>query len=322
MCSTSIWPRKIFSGAAKVFAAGALTGVAATTFGLISARQFSVRYETLPVLPSGHQPLRILHLGDMHLVAGDRGKKEFVRSLVGLEPDLVINTGDNPGGLDAIDDVTEALAPLLDIPGVFVPGSNDYYGPRSANPLRYLRAPTTLGTSDEQHKTIDVRTMFSNFTKRGQWHYLGNRSLRLTIRDDVTFDFAGTHDAHMHADAWPGFVTDVRETVHPAVLKIAVTHAPYRRVLDAAIADGADIVFAGHTHGGQVALPAYGAIVSNCDVPTGLASGLFPWRAAGQSGLVNITAGVGTSPTVPLRTFCRPEAVVVDLVANDPQDQP
>lgn len=316
MFSTSVWPRRILSGAAKVFAAGALTGVGATTFGLISARQFSVRHETVAVLPSGHQPLRILHLGDMHLVAGDRGKAEFVRGLVELEPDLIINTGDNPGGLDAIDAVAAALAPLLDIPGVFVPGSNDYYGPRSANPLRYLKAPTTLETSQEQHKTIDVRAMFSNFTKNGQWHYLGNRCLRLSPRDDVTFDFAGTHDAHMHADAWPGFGTNEDETPTTTDLKIAVTHAPYRRVLDAAIADGADLVFAGHTHGGQVALPAYGAIVSNCDVPTGLASGLFPWRAAGQTGLVNITAGVGTSPTVPLRTFCTPEAVVIDLVAN------
>ena len=317
MLSTPVWPRRMLSGAAKVFAAGALTGVAATTFGLISARRFSVRYETLALLPTGQQPLRILHLGDMHLVAGDRGKAEFVRSLVELEPDFVINTGDNPGGLDAIDDVAVALAPLLDIPGVFVPGSNDYFGPRSANPLRYLRAPTTLESSEEQHKIIDVRAMFANFTQPGQWRHLGNRSLRLPVRDDLTFDFAGTHDAHMRADAWPGFVTDEDETGTTENLKIAVTHAPYRRVLDAAIADGADIVFAGHTHGGQVALPAYGAIVSNCDIPTGRASGLFAWRAAGQTGRVNITAGVGTSPTVPLRTFCTPEAVVIDLVAND-----
>ena len=125
----------------------------------------------------------------------------------------------------------------------------------------------------------------------------------------------------MHADGG-GFgrvqpESDQATTGQPTELKLAVTHAPYRRVLDAATADGADVVFAGHTHGGQVALPAYGAIVSNCDLPTGLASGMTTWRAAGRISHVHITAGIGASPTVPLRTFCPPEAVVLDLVAAE-----
>src|SRR5699024_4750905 len=124
---------------------------------------------------------------------------------------------------------------------------------------------------------------------------------------------AGTHDAHMQTDDWPGFPSAQEQPL----LKIAVTHAPYRRVLDAAVADGADLVFAGHTHGGQVALPAYGAIVSNCELPTGVASGSSPWRTAGRTALVNVTAGIGASPAVPLRTFCPPEAVVIDLVPAD-----
>lgn len=312
MSATSSWPRRMFSGAAKLFAAGTLIAAAATAFGAVSARQFQVRYQTVPLLPVGHQPFRVLHVGDMHLVHRDRGKIDFVRELAATQPDLVINTGDNPGGVNAIDDVLEALTPLLKITGVFVPGSNDFYGPRPANPLRYLRAPTTIESPDELRDTIDVSTMFGAFSAAG-WHRLGNRALTLKVRDDLTINFAGTHDAHMQADAWPGF-TDTRPA---AEVNIAVTHAPYRRVLDAAVADGADLIFAGHTHGGQVALPRYGAIVANCDLPTGLASGLFSWRSAGSTGLVNVTSGVGTSPTVPLRTFCPPEAVVVDLVASD-----
>src|SRR5699024_12244913 len=96
---------------------------------------------------------------------------------------------------------------------------------------------------------------------------------------------------------------------------MACTHAPYRRVLDAAIADGADLVFAGHTHGGQVALPHYGAIVTNCDLPTGLAAALFDWRAGGNSGPVNVAGGTSTSPTMPRRAFCPREALAVDPVA-------
>lgn len=313
MPETSGWPRRIASGAAKLFAAATLAGTAATAFGVISARQFGVRYESLPLLPAGHAPLRILQVSDMHLVAGDQGKIDFIQGLAGLEPDLVINTGDNPGGTNAVDDVIKALTPLLEIPGVFVPGSNDFYGPRPANPLRYFRAPSEFHEDPEILQPINVGTMFGAFTESGKWHRVGNKSLTLTVRQDVTINFAGTHDAHMQADAWPGFA-DADPT---AQLHIAITHAPYRRVLDAAIADGADLVFAGHTHGGQVALPRYGAIVSNCDLPTGLAASLFRWRSHGKTGLVNVTAGVGTSPKVPLRTFCPPEAVVIDLVAQD-----
>src|SRR5699024_9430632 len=188
--------------------------------------------------------------------------------------------------LDAVDDVIDAVEPLLEIPGVFVPGSNDFYGPRPANPLRYLRAPSDIESIKELRPTIDVKTIFRAFTEYGQWHRAGNRSLVLSARQDRTLQFAGTLDAHMQSDAWPGF----GESASAAHWRASVTDAPCPRVLDAAIAAGADLVFAAHTHGGQVALPRYGAIVTNCDLPTGLAAALFAWRAGGNTGTVNVTA--------------------------------
>lgn len=315
MSNAAVWPRRIVSGAAKFFTTATVAAAAATTFGVLSARQFGLRYETLALLPPDHAPVRILHISDLHLIAGDTRKIEFVRNLADVAPDVVVNTGDNPGGSDAVDDVLKALAPLLHTPGVFVTGSNDMYGPKRANPLRYLRGPSKFqhAASTDSHgdvSHIDVKKMFDGFATSGQWHRLDNRSVRLHVRDDIAIDFAGTGDAHMHKDVWPGFTTANATTL----LRVAVTHAPYRRVLDQAIDDGAQLVLAGHTHGGQVALPDYGAIVSNCDLPTGLAAGLFRWRAHGKTGLVNVSAGIGASPTVPLRTFCRPEAVVLDLV--------
>lgn len=316
MSDTLSWPRRIVSGAAKLFGTAALGAAAATAFGAISARRFGVRYEALPILPAGHAPFRILHIGDMHLVAGDHGKVDFVRRLAAVEPDFVVNTGDNPGGTNAVDDVIEALTPLLETPGMFVPGSNDFYGPKPANPLRYLRGPSEIHRDPATLQPIDVGAMFGAFTEPGHWHRVGNTSLTLTPRHDVSLNLAGTHDAHMQADAWPGFANADPE----AQVNIAITHAPYRRVLNAAIADGADLVMTGHTHGGQVALPRYGAIVSNCDISTGLATGMFRWRADGETGFVNVTAGIGTSPKVPLRTFCPPEAVVIDLVPKTVPD--
>src|SRR5699024_2070556 len=112
----------------------------------------------------GSAPFRILHIGDMHLVHGDRGKVDFVRSLASLQPDFVINTGDNPGGLDAADDVIDAVEPLLEIPCVFFPGSYDFYGPRRANTLRYVRAPPDIDSTDELRQTSDVKPLFRAFT--------------------------------------------------------------------------------------------------------------------------------------------------------------
>ena len=236
MSDTVPWPHRILSGAAKVFTAGALTGAAATVFGLVSARQFSIRSHVIPILPPEHQALRVLHLGDMHLGAADRRKIEFIRGLADLKPDLVINTGDNPGGVDAVDDVVAALAPLLEIPGVIVPGSNDLYGPRAANPLRYLRAPSSHDDSETDQDRIDTRGMFDRLLAPGGWHLVANRSLNLSVRDNLLLRFAGTHDAHLHADVWPGFrpaaiaAGEADELVwlleHPALYTAGVTAKP------------------------------------------------------------------------------------------------
>ena len=112
-------------------------------------------------------------------------------------------------------------------------------------------------------------------------------------------------------------------------MKIGVTHAPYQRVLDQMVTDGAQLILAGHTHGGQLCLPGYGALVSNCDLPPAQASGLSTWPASfkaihkgtapaseeGQAYL-HVSAGLGTSPFTPVRTACRPEATLLTLTAR------
>src|SRR5699024_1782735 len=113
---------------------GAATGVGALAWAaLVEPRLFTLRQYALPVLPQGAQPLRVLQVSDLHMVPGQRAKQEWVRSLASLQPDLVINTGDNLSHLRAVPAALDALAPLLDRPGVFVMGSNDYYAPTPKN---------------------------------------------------------------------------------------------------------------------------------------------------------------------------------------------
>ena len=86
---------------------------------------------------------------------------------------------------------------------------------------------------------------------------------------------------------------------------IGVAHAPYMRTLHRFVQDGAQAIFAGHTHGGQVCLPGGHALVSNCDLPPSRAKGVSE-----QSGVpVQVSAGLGTSRFAPVRLFCPPEAI-------------
>ena len=57
-----------------------------------------------------------------------------------------------------------------------------------------------------------------------------------------------------------------------------------------------------------------GALVTNCDLPRRQASGVSTWTAAGRTVPLEVSAGLGTAPSAPVRFACRPEAVVLDLV--------
>src|SRR6202030_4777634 len=95
----------------------------------------------MPVLTPGASPLRVLHISDIHMRPGQRRKQAWLRELAGLEPDLGVNTGDNLAHPRAVPSVVQSLSDLLSVPGIFVFGSNDYFGPRPKNPLNSLSNP-------------------------------------------------------------------------------------------------------------------------------------------------------------------------------------
>jgi predicted MPP superfamily phosphohydrolase len=94
-------------------------------------------------------------------------------------------------------------------------------------------------------------------------------------------------------------------------------HSPEPRLLDQFEADGYELLLAGHTHGGQLRLPFYGALVTNCGIERERVSGLHRHPVGGQAWL-HISAGLGTSPWAPARFACRPEASLLTLVSRDP----
>ncbi|WP_369345434.1 metallophosphoesterase [Demequina gelatinilytica] len=295
--------RRVVTGLAAVAAAG-------LAWGLAEARAFTVRRHEVPILPPGSRPVRLLHLSDLHLTPGQRRKVAWVRALASEQIDAVITTGDNLAHPDAVPTALEALEPFLGLPGAFVFGSNDYHGPLPKNPLDYFGGPSRLRPKQAELPTEDLRAGLAS----GGWVDLNNARGSITAAGSV-LDLVGVDDPHIGLDRMPAPASEA----DGAVARLGVAHAPYRRVLDGMAADGASLILAGHTHGGQVCVPFYGALVTNCDLDTSRASGLHGWPgvrpdSGGKGTYVHVSAGLGTSPYAPYRIACRPEATILTLV--------
>ncbi len=267
-------------------------------------RAFRLRRVRVPVLRPGQRPMRVLHLSDLHMRPGQARKQEWVRRLAALEPDLVVNTGDNLGHHDAVPAVVRALGPLLEFPGAFVMGSNDYFGPVPKNPARYLLP--VGGRKRNLARPLKTSDLRNAMTAAG-WLDLTNARGMVTVGTREV-EFAGVDDPHIWRDRYDA-VSGPRDPA--ADLSVGVVHAPYRRVLDAMAGDGLPLILAGHTHGGQLCVPGFGALVTNCDLPRRQASGVSRWRNA----WLHVSAGLGTSPYTPVRFACPPEATLLTLVA-------
>jgi uncharacterized protein len=298
----------------RTLALGALVGAAGVLYATgYEARAYTLRRVDMPVLPPGSAPLKVLHLSDLHMTPAQTKKQEWLRSLAELEPDLVVNTGDNLAHMQSVPVVLESLGKLLDVPGVFVMGSNDYFSPSLRNPLRYLLPDD--GQRNVHTAKLPWRELRAGFESRG-WVDLSNRRDRVDVAG-LRFAFVGVDDPHLEYDDLPS----VAGPADPdADVRVAVAHAPYLRVLDAFSHDGYDAIFAGHTHGGQVCLPWKGALVTNCDLDPARAKGLHRHPAESapgdpQSSWLHVSGGLGTSPYAPVRFACRPEASLVTLTA-------
>ncbi len=287
------------------------SGLLLASYAAWEARQYTLREVTVPILPAGHAELRVLHLSDIHMAPDQRAKQEWLRGLASLEPDLVIDTGDNLAHLRSVPMVLDSLGPLLDRPGVSVFGSNDYYAPGWRNPLRYLLPDT--GQRNVHTPQLPWRDLKARFTDAG-WLHLCNERGRVTV-GDTTFALAGVDDPHLSYDDLDAVAGPADPT---ADVRLGITHAPYLRVLDQYAADGYDAILAGHTHGGQVCLPGYGALTTNCDLESARAKGLHRHPAESAPGdpgsaWLHVSAGLGTNPYIRFRVACRPEATLITL---------
>lgn len=279
-------------------------GLAAALYAILIERNwFAVRRHRVPCLPPGSRPLLVLHVSDLHLRAGQRRKQRFLRRLARFHPDLIVGTGDFLGDARSVRATVSAMTAIpVRRKAFFVLGSNDYYGPRPKNPLGYLWKQRRGREPDAWGEMIPNPwgEMAAALRAKG-WVHLENET---TAVDGI--EVLGLDDAHAgradlgaaRARAAPGF-------------RLAVAHSP--DVAPSLAALGYDLIVCGHTHGGQVCLPGYGALVTNCDLPRSMASGLHRLDGA----WLHVSAGLGTSMYAPYRLACRPEVCLLELVPRE-----
>jgi predicted MPP superfamily phosphohydrolase len=256
---------------------------------------FAVRTHRVPCLPPGAAPMRVLHVSDLHLRSVQRRKQRFLRGLARVQPDVIVGTGDFLGDHLSVDATLSALEPIPKRAALFVLGSNDYYGPRFKNPIRYFIPAKKRGRS---HGTQNPWPELVHGLEARGWTFADNETLTI---DGI--DVLGLGDAHIGR-------ADMRLATPRARdgFRLAVAHSP--DVARELAGKGYDLIVCGHTHGGQVCVPGVGALVTNCALPRDMAKGL---HRIGDAWL-HVSGGLGTSMFAPYRLACRPEVCVLELV--------
>ena len=266
--------RQALIGATAAAAGAGVLGYSA----VIERNWFTLRHYDVPVLAPGARPLRLLHISDAHLTPGRHRLLSWIRSLDALQPDMVVNTGDSIAHPDSVQPFLEALGPLLDRPGVFVYGSNDLYSPIPKNPARYLWRDSTLHPRRGE-PDLPWAELGASMEAAG-WQDLNNKRGRIKA-GDLDIEVAGVHDSHIGRARYD----EIAQPADPeADLRLGVMHSPEPAIMDRFASDGYGLLLAGHTHGGQVRLPWFGSLVTNCGIDPARARGLHRHPADGADG--------------------------------------
>ncbi len=228
----------------------------------------------VPRLPASLSGLTIAHLSDLHITG--RFSLEFYQAIVqesnGWNPDLVVVTGDIVDKARCLDWIHPTLGRLESRLGSFyILGNHDLRVGDEAALRRALHESGMTDVGSQCHLT--------------EW----NKTPVLLAGDERPWFGCGPDPGEMPPD---GF-------------RILLAHSPDR--FPWAVSQDFDLVLAGHTHGGQIRLPAVGPIVCPSAYGVRYASGVF----CKQDTVMHVTRGL--CGVHPLRFGCPPELAILTL---------
>ena len=233
----------------------------------------------------------LAHITDLHLRRGERITRQLLEVLRWVRPDAVAVTGDLLDDREGVAQLARLLAVLARMSPVYaVLGDNDY---EEVLPLGHL-----LGVLE-----------------RAGCRVLRNQA-DVVWRDGAALAILGVEDPHTRRADLLAAAADRERRLRAAggagggrlqhVPTVLLAHSP--EIAPEAAEAGIDVVLAGHTHGGQICLPWFGALVTNSRLGRRFASGL----CTADKTRVYVNRGIGTA-RLPARLFCPPEVAVIRL---------
>jgi len=255
----------------------------------------------VPDLPPGLEGLRILHISDTHFPADGDSVGRFVERIWPLEYDLVCCTGDyvetSAGWDSAGDALTQLKAPF----GVYATlGAHDYCQPvRTFDEWLSFNIDRALGSPRRfvsPKPFVDRLESAGIVVLRNDWRSIeiGDELVRLGGAGDDSVRMARLESA----------------VPPPGGFSMLLTHAPDAALrLPSRAEGGPSVVLSGHTHGGQIRIPGWGAPLRRSSlVSRRHPAGVFEVGGA----QVVVSRGFGTAH-VPMRLACRPEIGLITL---------
>jgi predicted MPP superfamily phosphohydrolase len=248
-------------------------GVGCFVYGIFEPLQLTTTYQTISS-DKIDAPIRIVHLTDLHCDGTIRTEKKLPSVVRDLHPDLILFTGDSADNRKGLTDFQNCMTEISKIAPLFgVYGNHDSRSGRKFDTFQN----TGIIKLDSSSKSLDVK---------------GNKVW-----------IAGSP-----VDS-EGFIADTLSSAPADEYSIFLFHYP--EGIEAASARDIDLFLCGHTHGGQIRLPFYGALVTASSLGKQFEYGHYK---VGKTDM-NVSRGIGMTG-IPVRFLAPPEVAVIDVVPS------
>ena len=281
----------------------------AVTFDIL--RNQRIRFRTLRI-PSqysaasdGKTRFRILHISDIHLTSSTLHKLEPFEKLAETEWDFVMITGDLIEDESGIEPVCEALGRLRARYGKYaVLGNHDYICFCAKNIYQWFRVLTYtfFGLPPSFCPKNDIERLAACL-EQNRITLLRNELKEGVTENGERFQVIGIDDPSTGRDEPACLYSSVKEDA----FRLVIMHSPRR--LRAIRPLKPEIVLCGHTHGGQIRFPVFGALSTHSDASRREPSGLVYLEGC----RLHISPGIGSGRIVPFRILSPPEITEIVL---------